>query len=280
MKTGIVAGFAAVLAAGLACAQGSEGNGERRGGPPKHGGGPEKKDFFTHMLRSSDTDKNGSISFGEFAAGARVAELPEDAQRRLFERFDKNKDGEIRRDEIPKPQGWGRGGPDRGGKSRGPHDPDGDGRVSLEEFRKNPRVAEMEPARQKELFDKLDRNDDGFLDPKDHTGRRPGRDGEGRGPWGPANPPRMVEELDTNKDGSVSFEEFRKSSRIKDLDEDRAEEMFKHLDRNKNGKLAPDDFRMERRAPGIGPRGPGKGPDGAGRGRDGRGPRAPMKPAA
>lgn len=278
MKTGIAAGLAGLLASGVVLAQApEEGSGEHRGGPQKRGGGPEKSDFFGDMLRRSDTDKNGGISFVEFAAGKRVSALPAEHQKRLFDRLDKNKDGEIRRDEIGRPSGRDRGNPERGSKQRGPHDPDGDGRVSLEEFRKSPRVAGLDAARQEELFARMDRNGDGFLDRKDYQGRRPGRDGEG--------PSRMVEELDADKDGMVSFEEFRAGSRAKGLNEAQAKDMFERMDRNQDGKLGADDFRGERRGPGMGPDGSGKsprgrgtGPDGTKRGKDPRSPH-PQRPA-
>jgi Ca2+-binding EF-hand superfamily protein len=240
------------------------------------------------MLRGSDADKSGTISFEEFVAGSRVTKLPEDVQRRLFERLDKDGDGEIRRDEVSKPKGWGRGGPgpDGGARHHGPHDPDGDGRVSLEEFRKNPRIAPMEADRQAALFAKMDRNDDGFLDRKDYMGRRPGRDGNGHGPRGPMNPPRMIQDLDADKDGSLSFEEFHRGSGMKEVNEDRAEEMFQELDRNGDGKLVPEELRGERRGPWMGPGSPGKGPRGQGvrpdgprKARDGESPRPSQRPA-
>lgn len=75
--------------------------------------------------------------------------------------------------------------------------------------------------------------------------------GPGGGPGGP--PPMMVsaEEMDTNHDGSVSFEEFS-SARDK-----MHKEMFKRMDSDSNGTLSKEE--MSKRP---GPGGPGGGPGG------------------
>jgi len=210
-------------------------------------GKPKGGDFFVTMLRGLDKDKDGAISLAEFSAGERVGRLPEEHQKRLFERLDKDHDGHIRRDEIPRGKG--------GWEGRGrPFDPNADGKVSFEEFIKNPRVAALPEPQQREIFNKMDRNGDGFLSPEDRMGPRPGEE-PGR-PRDHGFPP--LGDLDTDKNGSVSFEEFRNSPRMKDQDEDKQEDAFEKLDRNGNGEIEREEFpqgpRPERKGPGGEPR--------------------------
>lgn len=94
-------------------------------------------------------------------------------------KLDKNKDGNITREEIGGPQRSPGGGPTRGGGNFFKElDKDGDGKVSKEEA----------PERMKERFDRIDRNSDGFIDSEEQEavlklfrersgqdGRRPGQ---------------------------------------------------------------------------------------------------------
>ena len=209
-------------------------------------GGRPKRDVFGHLLRGLDENKDGAISLAEFSAGDKLERLTEEQRKSLFDRLDKNHDGSIQRNEIPREGGMG-------DRRHRPFDPNGDGKVSFEEFQKNPRIAELPIERKREIFNRMDRNGDGFLD------RRDGRPG---GPGGPGGrPPRgkmpPFGDLDEDKNGSVSFEEFRKSPRMKDQNEDQQEDAFEKIDRNGNGEIEKDEFPRGSR-----PGGPPKGPPG------------------
>ena len=254
MKSVMTAGLLGLIAAGVAGAEPPEGEpGKRRGGPPR-----EKRDFFAHMLRL-DEDRNGAISFVEFSKAERVSRLTGEERRRLFDRLDKNKDGEIRRDEIARGDSKPRSGGGMRGRSA---DLNRDGKVSLEEFRKSPRMAEVPADRQEEIFRKMDRNGDGFLTGEDFRGRRPER--PGGGPHGPFRDPKAFKELDTDGNGSLSFEEFRQGPRVKELDEDRQEDMFEKMDRDGDGTLRKGELLMPGRGPAMGPGKHGSGRPGKG----------------
>lgn len=252
MKSRLVTG---ILLLGFAFLAGAEPERPER---PKRSDGPErddrgrgKRDYFAHMLQKLDSDKDGSISFMEFAKGERVSELSEENQQSLFDRFDGDGDGQIRREEIPR--GEGNGGP------QPLHlDEDGDNRISFPEFQKNPRIVDLDEEQQRKVFDRLDRNGDGFLDKKDWRRHRPG--GHGRPPHGGGMPP--LAELDTDDSGTVSLEEFQKSPRMKDHPEERQKEIFERMDRNKSGELEKEELQPRQRPDrGHPPRGPREAPE-------------------
>jgi Ca2+-binding EF-hand superfamily protein len=232
---------AGLLWAGLAVAAWAEpGEGRERGGENP------KRDYFGHMLRGLDKDGDGSISFAEFAAGGRVSRLPEEHQRRLFDRLDKNGDGQIRRNEIPREAGkivpW-------------QFDADKNGKVTFEEFRKNPRVAKLPEERQQEIFDRMDRNGDGVLSPRDGGGRLPGG----------KVPPSPLASLDTDGNDSISLEEFQSNPRLKDQPVEARNKAFRKLDRDGSGELERKEWfsprprgdrgpRVEKKKPGRGER--------------------------
>ena len=236
MKIRSTIGVICISSAALCCADPVKP--ERKG---RDEGGSQMRDVFGQMLRGLDADKDGAISFVEFSAGEKLVRHTEEQRKKLFDRLDKNHDGSIQRNEIP-----------RGGGMRErrhlPFDPSGDGKVSFEEFQKNPPLADLPLERKQEIFKKMDRNDDGFLDRKDG---RPG--GPGRRPHHGKMPP--FGKLDEDKDGSVSFEEFRKSPRVKDQNEEEQEDAFEKLDRNGNGAIEKDEFPRGLR-PGAPPQGP------------------------
>ena len=202
---------------------GAEGERRERGAPP--GSRPDRlrrgppSDRF---MNSYDHDKNGKITYQEFAGGKKTENLREEGKRRLFDHLDKNKDGSITRDELPK----GMPHPARRG------DEDGDGKISYREFCRNPRMRGVSEERLKGMFARMDRDQDGFLTQRDFDrrgGARPGSGGFGK--------------LDLDRDGSLSFEEWRKSPHSKKGPEKEDPRLrFENLDRNGDGRLDASEY--------------------------------------
>lgn len=193
--------------------------------------------------KRADADRDGFLTKEEFSTLERIGKLPAKKRDRLFARFDKNGDGKIGRNEI---LAAAKG---RGGKRPMPRlwelDTDKSGSVSYEEFSTGKPFARFPEKRRRKLFDRLDTNRDGVISRADRP-KPPPRGGKKGRPdaRGPAerDPRRMLSALDEDGDGAVSFEEFRKGGRIRDLDEDTQEDRFMALDRNGDLKLTAEDF--------------------------------------
>ncbi|MEG0182310.1 MAG: EF-hand domain-containing protein [Stenotrophomonas sp.] len=140
--------------------------------PPPAGAPPRAK---------LDTNGDGVIDRAEAAKAPRLA-----AQ---FDTLDKNKDGNLSRDELPRWHGKRHGrGPGGREEMMAKLDTNKDGRISREEAKADPRLAAR--------FDQMDVNKDGYLDKADRElGRKQHRDA-----WFAA--------ADTNKDGQLSKAEF------------------------------------------------------------------------
>ena len=202
--------------------------GERRGpGPgPGRGGRPHAD----HFLATHDLDGDKLVTFAEFQKSEKVARIPEEGRKRIFDHLDKNKDGKISRDELPKSRGDG--GPKWG-------DLNGDGKITKDEFLKNPRA-------RAEMFERMDHNKDGVLTRDDFRRRS-------RGPFFDR---ATLAKLDTDGDKALTFEEWKKHPRLKDVEAKRLREIFGRLDRNDDGKLNEKD-KPDRPRPGPRPSGPG-----------------------
>jgi hypothetical protein len=118
-----------------------------------------------------------------------------------------------------------------------------------------------------EIFGRLDKNKDGFIDESERPQRPEGgaRGGDRGG--------RLME-LDADKNGSVSKDEFLAGERAKEAGKEEAGKMFDRMDRNKDGVLNREDFQARRpgggERPGSGERrGSGERPQGGGKGSGG-----------
>lgn len=194
--------------------------------------------------KKADADGDGMLSLDEFSAIERLAKLPVEKREAIFRRFDKNGDGKLSTEELMRKHRGGMPPLDQ-------MDLDKDGRITFEEFAKIPYVARLPEERRKAMFDRMDRDKDGVLTPKD----RPPPPGGRPGPPGGRDPRALVERHDKNGDGALSFEEFRKAPFVKDLGEDEQEERFQRMDRNDDLKIDAKDFPP----PPEGPRPPERG---------------------
>jgi Ca2+-binding EF-hand superfamily protein len=136
--------------------------------PPADGG--------PHGLAKLDTNGDGAIDRSEAAKAPHLAQN--------FDKLDKNKDGKLTPDELPKRGDFRRGAHDAMAKL----DTNKDGRISREEAKADPKFAER--------FDKMDVNKDGHVDKADFEARMK----QSRDEWFTA--------ADTDKDGKLSKAEF------------------------------------------------------------------------
>jgi Ca2+-binding EF-hand superfamily protein len=130
-------------------------------------------------LADLDRDKSGGVSYEEFSAGKLAQRMPEGRRREMFERLDRNGDGQLGHGDLQRSHGAGHGpGPGRGGPAAGfgGLDGDADGVLSFAEFRKAPWLRELGEDEQEDRFEALDKDGDLKLTPREFgAGRRPER---------------------------------------------------------------------------------------------------------
>jgi len=207
---------------------------------------------FAEAWENADTNRDGFISVAEFHAISRIQVLPEEKREGIFKRLDKNEDGNLSRNELmrfSKPHDS----PPR--KRLWELDADRSGGISLEEFRHGQFFKKLPPGKMKEVFNHLDTDGDGLITPRDRPEpsfkKGEGKPRPNKGPKGPevhrseeGDPGRLIKlirKLDQDADGSLSFEEFRVGSGIKDLTEDDQEDRFNKLDHNGDLKISKED---------------------------------------
>lgn len=243
--------LASVAVCGLAAAEPEREPGGRPGGQAGAGGGsPGKGKRSDESWNHLDRDGNGKVSFEEFASNERLQRMPEEARWEIFARLDKNRSGSIERNELSRHgPSHGPGGERRRPMWLGNLDKNRDGVIDFAEFRHGRMVARLPEPKQREIFGRMDRDGNGRLDKADRPeGFRGGM-------------PRLAD-LDRDKSGGVSFEEFSAGKMAKRVPGEQRRAMFDHLDRNKDGELGPDDSHRSA-GNGFGPA-PGRGGPGAG----------------
>ncbi len=113
-------------------------------------------------------------------------------------------------------------------------DKNSDGFISLDEFSAMPRVQNLPEDKHQQLFERLDKDGDGKLGPDDL--RRLGRDQDGP-------PPAMKRlwELDADRSGGVSLEEFKAGELFQKLTPERQLAIFQRLDTDGDGVVTHKD---------------------------------------
>lgn len=227
---------------------------EQKNGAPNPKPRIERPAFLA--WKKIDANQDGRLSYDEFIKLERVGQIPADKQKLIFERLDKNADGNIQPNELQFM-------PDQ--DKRQPMlpnlreiDTNQDMQVSFEEFVKSPVVSRFPEERQRKIFEKLDQNGDGFLSPKDrpdgmHKKRPffPKKDGalehdENRDPKPQLRDIRLLwQEIDTNQDEKLSFSEFQHAPVVKHLGEDAQEDRFELIDKDRDSFISRDEWQQQ-----------------------------------
>jgi Ca2+-binding EF-hand superfamily protein len=220
-------------------------------GPPPRGDAARREPLqaFIEAWKNADADHDGFISRSEFDGMPRIQNIPEEKRAAIFKRLDKDGDGLLSRDELmhfnrqydgqPKKRLW-------------ELDLDRSGGIDLTEFRQGDFFKKLPPEKAAEVFQRLDTDGDGLITPKDKPeqpfkrpegkpGKRPDGDGPGDG-RDARHPEKLIQKLDANADGSLSFEEYRTGQGTKELTEDQQEDRFEALDKNGDHRISLEEF--------------------------------------
>lgn len=197
--------------------------------PPAGGPGtgePAQRPALDKLLAEADANGDGKLDFAE--VHAKMPRFPEER----FKALDKNGNGSLEKDEIPR----------RGGHVPGPvldhlraADTNQDRRVSRAEFE-----AQF-PQAPAERFAMLDRNGDGFLDRQDRP-ELPGQEIRGEAAADNDNSgaraylAKLMRDDDTNQDGQLTLAEVLAAK------PGFPESVYHSLDRNRDGMLSEADI--------------------------------------
>jgi Ca2+-binding EF-hand superfamily protein len=110
------------------------------------------------------------------------------------------------------------------------HDRNGDGKVSPEEFAGGERAARLSEEARGKIFERLDKDGDGFITSKELKPR-------GRGPGA-----AFLKKADSDGDGRISRAEFLADPPFKKVDQERLNRMFDRMDQNKDGFIDKKDL--------------------------------------
>lgn len=201
----------------------------QKGDREKHRDDEDRSRRLEAFFSAFDTDKDGQVTLGEFRTGERISKLEPLVSEKLFKRLDKNSDGFLSVKELKLMT------PKRGKRSLRAADLNNDRRISREEFDQHEPFVNFPEEKREEMFTRLDKNSDGFLD---HKEGRKGRKGDKRGDKRP-----IFEHLDLNSDGKIDLEEFQKSPRIDRMTEEEQLKFFQRADRNGDGGISVEEFR-------------------------------------
>ncbi len=256
---------AGMLAPAVCLAQPQGPDGEFRSGKSRPGEDAQRP--FAEAWKNADANDDGFISLAEFHGIARIQVLPEDQREKIFERLDKNGDGNLGRDELMR---FSRPHDGPAKKRLWELDVDRSGGISIEEFREGHFFKKLPAAKVTEVFSHLDTDQDGLITPSDRP-ESPFKKVEGKprpkgkkGSMGPkdseAEHPgkdgdadrlgKLIRNLDADGNGGLSFEEFRIGAGVEQLGEDEQEDRFEKLDHNGDLEISMEDAPIPPRPPG------------------------------
>lgn len=146
---------------------------------------PHRGNRFGPLLKNFaqlDADDSGGLSLEEFGKSPVFKNAQPERLARLFHKLDKNKNGQIEKSELL-----------RTGRHGKPvmhfeqYDKDKSGGLSFEEYSSIPFMERVSEDRRREIFDRIDTNNDQQLtaDEIKRASRRHRHDGRGRGPRSP-----------------------------------------------------------------------------------------------
>lgn len=136
---------------------------------------------------------------------------------------------------APRPDPGTRGGPRPFQQAWKAADKDGDGSISLEEFAAMPRIQNLPEEKRAKLFERLDKNGDDLLSRSElQRSEHPAHDRQ-------PEPMRRLAELDRDRSGGVSLDEFKAGTLAEKLPPERIEPIFKRLDSDGDGQITPKD---------------------------------------
>lgn len=113
-------------------------------------------------------------------------------------------------------------------------DTDQDGFISKAEFEAMPRIQNLPEEKCQNLFKRLDKDTDGKLSREELAPLGKPRDGLGP-------PMKRLWELDSDKSGGISLEEFKAGQLFMKLPPEKQQEVFRRLDTDGDGVITPKD---------------------------------------
>jgi Ca2+-binding EF-hand superfamily protein len=215
---------------------------------------PPRPDKGARILERKDTDGDGNrngdgfVDAAEFRAmsGGRhrppmppmTGEQLRAHAKQIMERLDKNGDGKLGKDELPKQVAGG--GPRRGGPDLAHADTNKDGFVDLLELvvaleeagagRGGKRGRRRGPGMLKQLMERFDADKDGRVTKEEWKGR-----------------PEIFVRLDANKDGAITKDEVEKAmQRMAHWRGRSADAMLRRWDSDKDGAISREEWRLDR----------------------------------
>jgi len=195
------------------------------------------------VIKQADLNDDGLLDLAEFRQLKKVKELSDEVAEKLFNRFDKNEDGVVDLHELRVEK------PERGSPRELIHmvfkrwDQDGDEHLNAEEY------AQIGLRFKNTVFEEVDQDADGLVSLRELVMARPAkpRSERPRGPEdGPKHGgPRLLAEIDADQDQMITRSELAQGERYKRLAAvvERLSESFEDIDTDEDHQLSFEELR-------------------------------------